>query len=159
MSSFWYNKVTDSPDDYTPLIEAIGHFELELANAAQEVKIKGRLEKASAEIAGIMTYRYNQLQELESIIKYLDLKLTKIKGSIFRNYLENYARTLSSRDAEKYAESDDKVYELALLINQVALVRNQFLGITKGLEVKHWQINSITKLKVAGFEDHEISHN
>ena len=44
------------------------------------------------------------------------------------------------------------------LINQVAYTRNQFLGITKGFEIKHFQLTNIIKLRVAGMEDAEINN-
>ena len=64
---------------------------------------------------------------------------------------------MSSRDAEKYADADDKVIELALLINQTALVRNAYLAIMKGLDAKSFQIHNLVKLKAAGMEDYEVS--
>ena len=39
------------------------------------------------------------------------------------------------------------------LINDFALIRNQWLGITKGLDQKQWHITNIVKLRVAGMED------
>jgi hypothetical protein len=34
-----------------------------------------------------------------------------------------------------------------------ALLRNKWLGILKGIDMKQWQITNITKLRVAGMED------
>ena len=42
------------------------------------------------------------------------------------------------------------------IINEFALLRNQWLGITKGLDQKQWQITNIVKLRVAGMEDATI---
>jgi hypothetical protein len=42
------------------------------------------------------------------------------------------------------------------IINEFALLRNKWLGITKGLDQKQWQITNITKLRVAGMEDARI---
>ena len=44
-------------------------------------------------------------------------------------------------DAEKYADGEQEVVAISELINQVAYTRNQFLGITKGFEIKHFLIN------------------
>lgn len=152
----WYNKVTADPNDFAPLVDAIEYFENELETARFEVKLKGSVEKASSRLPGQVEQRFAQLQEIEAILKYLEIRMDKIKGAAFKKYLESYQRALSSRDAEKYADADDSVIEVALLINQVALLRNQYLAIMKGLDVKHWQINNLTKLKVAGMEDFEV---
>jgi hypothetical protein len=155
--SKWYSKVTADPNDFSPLIDAIFYFEAELEIARHETHLKGSIEKASSRLPGITTLRYGQLQEVEAILKYLDIRMTQVKGAAFKKYLEHYNKTLSSRDAEKYADADDKVVEIALLVNQIALVRNQYLAIMKGLDSKNWQISNLTRLKAAGFEDYEVN--
>lgn len=154
--SKWYNRITASPDDFMPLVAAIEFFENELVTARTEVVLKGSVEKASSRLPGQVEQRFSQLQEVEAILKYLEIRMNKVKGAAFKKFLESYQRALSSRDAEKYADADDSVIELALLINQIALVRNSYLSIMKGLDVKHWQINNLTKLKAAGMEDYEV---
>ena len=67
--------------------------------------------------------------------------------------MESYARSLSSRDAEKYADGEDEVIDFELIINEVALLRNRWLGIMKGLDTKQWQLGHIVKLRTAGMED------
>ena len=39
------------------------------------------------------------------------------------------------------------------IINEFALLRNQWLGIIKGLDIKQWQLSNIIKLRTAGLED------
>ena len=73
--------------------------------------------------------------------------------SHFQKYLEAYNRALTSRDAEKYVDGEDEVVDYEVLINEVALLRNNYLGIMKGLEVKQWRIGDIVKLRTAGMED------
>jgi hypothetical protein len=63
---------------------------------------------------------------------------------------------LSSRDAEKYADGEQEVVEYEEIVNEVALVRNQYLGIIKALESKNWTLSNIVKLRVSGLEDASI---
>lgn len=157
--SKWYRKISANPDDLVPLVDAVLYFENELEIAKYETKLSGSVEKASATLSGIMAHRFGQLQEVEAILRFLEIRMTKIKGTAYKMYLEGYNRTLSSRDAEKYADADDSVIEIAMLINQVALIRNSYHSITKGLDIKHWQINNLVKLKTAGLEDYEVQAN
>jgi hypothetical protein len=154
--SRWFGKITANPDDLTPIADAINHFEQEIEFARREVKLTGSVEKASSQLPGIVEYRFNQYQEVEAILKHLEIKHTRAKSLAFKRFLETYNRTLSSRDAQMYADADDEVISLAMLINEVALVRNSYMGIMKGLEYKHWQINNLVKLKTAGLEDYEV---
>src|SRR3712207_4506238 len=111
--SLWYSKVTANPDDFSPLVDAIAYYEAELDEARLETHLKGSVEKASSRLPGIMTHRFGQLQEVEAILRYLEIRMNKVKGAAFKKYLEAYARSLSSRDAEKYADADDGVIEIA----------------------------------------------
>jgi hypothetical protein len=57
---------------------------------------------------------------------------------------------------EKYVEGDADVVDMEKIINEFALLRNQWLGIIKGLDIKQWQISNIIKLRTAGMEDIQI---
>jgi hypothetical protein len=146
----WYTKVAK---DISNIPDAVLHFESELDNARYEVKLTGNIEKAAAAMPGIVEQRYSQLQEIEAILEYLNIELRRLKSSHFRKYLENYARALSSRDVEKYVEGESDVVDMEKIINEFALLRNKWLGITKALDQKQWQITNVVKLRVAGMED------
>jgi uncharacterized protein YfdQ (DUF2303 family) len=146
----WYTKVAQ---DVSNIPDAVAYFESELVTARQEVRLTGNLEKQSASMPGVVEQRYAQLQEIEAILEYLNIELRRLKSSHFRKYLENYARALSSRDVEKYVEGESDVVDMEKIINEFALLRNKWLGITKALDQKQWQITNIVKLRVAGMED------
>jgi hypothetical protein len=146
----WYNKVSGN---LTKIVDAIDYFEEELLEAKKECYIKGNVERNSASLPGITEHRFNQLQEIEAILEHINIQLRKTRSKVFRNFLESYNRTLTSRDADKYVDGDDEVVTLTSLANQFGLLRNQYLGIMKGLDTKQWQIGHIVKLRTAGMED------
>ena len=146
----WYTRITV---DLTVLPDFISYFESELISAKSEVKVSGNVEKNIAAIPGVTEHRFNQLQEVEAVLNYLNIQLKKIRRKHFQKYLEAYNRALTSRDAEKYAEGEDEVIDMEVLINEVALLRNRWLGIMKGLEAKQWQMGHIVRLRTAGMED------
>ena len=149
----WYNEISK---DIGKIPDAVLFFENELEDARQEVRLYGNLEKAAASMPGTVEHRFGQLQEIEAILEYLNIELRRLKSSFFRKYLEGYARALSSRDCEKYVDGESDVVDMEKIINEFALLRNKWLGITKGLDQKQWQITNITKLRVAGMEDARI---
>jgi len=146
----WYSRVSN---DISHLPDCLDHFYLELDQARREVKIHGNVEKASAQLPGIVEQRFNQLQEIEAVLEYLNIELRRIRSKSFKKYLENYQRALSSRDCEKYVEGEADVVDMEKVINEFAMLRNQWLGIIKGLDIKGYQINNIIKLRAAGLED------
>jgi hypothetical protein len=149
----WY---TDIAKDISNIPDAVLYFEQELVEARKEVKLYGNVEKASAALPGIVEHRFAQLQEIEAILEYLNIELRRLKSSFFRKYLENYQRALSSRDCERFCEGEADVIDMEKIINEFALLRNKWLGITKGLDQKQWQITNIVKLRIAGMEDASI---
>jgi len=146
----WYNKVVQ---DLAFLPDFIAHYNNELDEAKSEVKIYGNVEKSLSNLPGVTEHRFNQLQEIEAVLNYLNIELRRIRRKWFKKYLEGYARALTSRDAEKYVDGEDEVVDFETLINEVALLRNKWLGIMKGLEAKQWQLGHITRLRTAGMED------
>ena len=146
----WYSKIAN---DISQIPNAIAYFETELQNARGEIRIKGNVEKASAEMPGLVEQRFNQLQEIEAILEYLNIELRRLRSSFFKKYLENYQRALSSRDVEKYVDGEADVVDYEKIINEFALLRNKWLGLLKGLDQKQWQITNVVKLRVAGMED------
>jgi len=148
--SNWYTRVSQN---LNVIPDFISHFENELLSAKSEVKVYGNVEKNIAAIPGVTEHRFNQLQEIEAVLNYLNIQLRKIRRKHFQKYLEAYNRVLTSRDAEKYVDGEDEVVDFEILINEVALLRNQWLGILKGLEAKQWQMGHIVRLRTAGMED------
>ena len=146
----WYAKVSK---DISHLPACIDYYYNELDSAKREVKIYGNVEKASAALPGIVEQRFNQLQELEAVLEYLNIELRRIRSKAFKKYLENYQRALSSRDVEKYVDGEADVVDMEKIINEFALLRNQWLGIIKAIDQKQWQITNIVKLRTAGLED------
>jgi len=146
----WYSKITQ---DLSNIPKFIDYYNNELINAKIEVKVNGNVEVNIKELPGVTEQRFYQLQEIEAVLEYLNIQLRKIRRKYFKKYLEGYNRALSSRDAEKYVDGEDEVVNFEILINEVALLRNRWLGIMKGLDTKQWQLGHIVKLRTAGMED------
>jgi hypothetical protein len=146
----WYAKVSK---DLSALPDCIDYYYTELGEAKKEVKIYGNIEKAAAALPGIVEQRFNQLQEIEAVLEYLNIELRRTRSKTFKKYLENYQRALSSRDVEKYVDGEADVIDMEKIINEFALLRNQWLGIIKAIDQKQWQMTNIVKLRAAGLED------
>jgi hypothetical protein len=146
----WYSKISQ---DFKLLPDAMSYYEDELIEARKDSRITGNIEKAAASMPGIVEQRFNQLQEIEAILEYLNIEMRQLKSQHFKKYLENYQRALSSRDCERYVEGEQDVVDFEKIINEFALLRNKWLGITKALDIKQWQLSNVIKLRTAGLED------
>lgn len=146
----WYNKIVE---DMGEIPSAIEFYEVELKQALLETKIVGNLERSAQDLSGITSYRFSQLQELEAILKFLNIQYDKMRSNHYRKYLEHYQRALSDRSIEKYIDGENDIVSMSNIINDISLIRNKYLAIMKGLDVKNWQISNITRLRVVGMED------
>jgi len=146
----WYDKVSK---DISTIPDAIKYFEDQLIEAKKETNITGRIERAASTMPSIVETCFSQLQEIEAILEYLNIELRRLRASHFRKYVENYQRQLSSRDAEKFVDGEADVVDFEKIINEFALIRNKWLGIIKGLDIKQWQLSNIVKLRTSGLED------
>jgi len=153
--SDWYRAVAS---DMTKIPDCIIHFETEYEDARKELSLKGeRLETHIAMLPGIVEYRFTQLQEVEAILEFLNIELKKVRTAKFKRFLEHYNKVLSSRDADKYLDGETDVINMALLVNEFALVRNKFLSISKGLDQKSYMAGHITRLRCAGLDDAQLN--
>ena len=94
------------------LVQKVKHY------LKKEIKLKGNVERAAAEMPGLVAHRFNQLQEIEAILNYMNIELRRLRSSYFKKYLENYQRALSSRDVEKYVDGESDVVDYEKIINE-----------------------------------------
>jgi uncharacterized protein YfdQ (DUF2303 family) len=149
----WYSKITVN---LSSIPDFIAYYEAELNSARFDVSIKGKVEKNLADLPGVTEQYFSNLQEIEAVLNYLNIQLRKIRRKHFQKYLENYNRVLTSRDVEKYVDGEQEVIDFEMLINEVALLRNRYLGIMKALESKNFMLGHLVRLKAAGMEDFTI---
>lgn len=150
----FYNKIVANLGEIPNFID---YYERELIDAKADIKIRGNVEKALSNLPGETEHRFNQLQEIEAVLEHLNIQLRKIRQKHYKKYLEAYARALTSRDAEKYAEAEDEVIDMETIINEVALLRNKWLGVMKGIESKNFMLGHVVRLRTAGMEDITVS--
>jgi len=152
----WYAKVAADPVNFHKALgDALEYYYNEYEDARKDLTPdRGtRIDDTSLRLPGLIEYRYGQWHELEAILKFLEIQYDRVKGEKKRHFYEHYNRQLSERLADQYADIEPEVVLLREFIQQVALVRNMFLGIYKGLEVLHFQVGHIIQLRKAGIDD------
>ena len=149
----WYNTIA-KPGGLSNLPQCMSYYEKELIDARKELSMDGiKLETVHRRLPGIFEYRYGQLQEVEAILEHLNIELRKVKSTVFQKYQNQFNRSLTSRDAEKYTEGDSTYVNMAILVNDFALIRNRYLAVMKGLEQVSWQSSNVNRLRVNGIDD------
>jgi len=91
----WYNRVVQDLAQIPPFID---YYEKQLIAAKGEIKIAGKVERALSDLPGITEYRFNQLQEVEAVLNYLNIQLRKIRQKHYKKYLEAYPEIMYRPD-------------------------------------------------------------
>lgn len=150
----YYEKLKD---DWNFLPDFLDYFENQAIDARRELKMEGSIEFNSKNLPQITERRFSQLQILNATIEYFEKHLKQKESELYRQYLENYKRALTSRDVDRYIQGEPEIVSLSLLINEISLMRNVFVSISKGIDAKSYQINNITRLRAAGLDDASIN--
>lgn len=148
-----YNQVVNN---LALLPNFIRDYEKELVEAKKECSVHGLVSENLKALPGNTEHRFNQLQEIEAVLNYLNIELRRIKQKHYKKFLETYAKALTSRDAEKYAYAEDEVIDHEVLINEIAFLRNKYLGVMKAFESKNFQLGHIARLHTSGMEDIQV---
>ena len=138
--------------DESKLTEVLNYFLEEYEEAKKDLKISGRLDKCVSELSSKFEMRYSQLQDLEAILEYFNIKLKAIKSKKYQQLINTCARALTQSDLRQYIDGDEQVVAMQTIINEIALVRNKFISLSKGFETLAFQVTNITKLYAAGLD-------
>ena len=143
--------------DYNTLKNLVYSMPESYEEARSELKLSGKLEKYVSQISANFEYRYAQLQEIEAILEYFNIKLKSIKSKKYQQLINTSARALTQSDLRQYIDGDEQVVAVQTIINEIALVRNKFISLSKGFETINYQLSNLTKLYVAGLDDIRIN--
>ena len=145
----WYYEVIQ---DWSKLPDCITYFSALADETVKDLSMRGKIEDHSKFLPTITEQCFTRLQIINAIVKYFEIELEKTRSNHYKKFLEHYQRSLTSRDIEKYIDGEGDVVDLNLLLNEICLVRNTYVSLTKGLEIKGFQINNIVQLRKAGLE-------
>lgn len=149
----YFNLIKQNDSNLNKVLE---YFNDEYNKSKDEIKIKGNLKQSISELSSLYETRYAQLQELEAILNHYTNKLNYLRGNIYKTLQEHSKRQLTSTDIKQYVDCDEKILAMQSIINEIALVRNKFISLSKGFETKNWQLSNLVKLQCAGLDNIEI---
>ena len=118
--------------DINKIPEAIKFFEDQLIEARGEVKLKGNVERAAAEMPGIVEHRFNQLQEIEAILNYLNIELRRLRSSS-KNILKITQRVCLAEMLRSMLTAKQTLLTMKRLLMSSITSSNKWLGLLKGL--------------------------
>jgi hypothetical protein len=141
MKVLWSQKIRSNP---SLLSDAIAFYATEYVSAKEDVEISLRkLEREKMGSSHVFEYRLSQLQDLEAILKTLNINLMMLRKKLYKKFLEDTPKA----NIDFLVDIDDNVNALENSINEVALMRNLYLGILKGLHIKSSSVHMCIELR------------
>jgi hypothetical protein len=135
------------------LLDFLDHCEAEYENGLKRTKVAGEIIREAAEQPGLIA-RYDQLRiELKALKSIHETKLRRTKGELWRHYLENYNRTLASKDIDQYITAEQKYRNQEDIVQMIEVIYNKLESLVESLRAKGWSISNIVKMRTTGLED------
>jgi ribosome-binding ATPase YchF (GTP1/OBG family) len=134
--------------------EVLQEYESHLEDAQEILSYKGKkmIEVCASIPLEVAKYR-EYVEELKSLVKFLELKRDEIEGKKWKAYNEGYTRQLSQTDIKNYLKADPDFVKYSEMILEVEFMKNKYETITQALDLLHWQMNNIVKLITASLEE------
>jgi hypothetical protein len=91
--------------------------------------------------------------ELKTMSDYLNNKKEELESTISKQYIENSRRALDNKQLALYVRCEPDIIQFEEFILEIAHVKLQVVAIIESLEMMHWQLGHITKVRIASLEE------
>ena len=147
-------KSTDLKEKYKNLGTILGAYLTELEEAEANLKIEGKsLEKANRENASWQYYYQQRFVELNSLTKYFEREVDRVRGKLFKSLTEINNRDLSDRAKDKYIDNEQAFLDINEIFLEVKEVRDFFEALVENFRNRGYALKNITEIRVAQLED------
>lgn len=146
--------IFDVADDLSNIPKILDLYDQALDGHEENLRIKGKnLEQANVENPSWLAYYDQRKIELNSLARFIDMKLEQEKGKLWKAYTENYSRELSARDKDQYISKDAsylKVYQILIIIEELL---KKYSSVVDAFQNRGYALRNITSLRVSSMED------
>lgn len=140
--------------DLSKLPDVLEQYEKEIPHAFKITELKGKnLEAANKENAAWLLYYDQKRIELDTLKKYLKMKLEEIRSSLFKTFTENYPREMSDRAKDKYIDGHPKYLAIYELYLEVEELYEKYASVVNGLRQQGYSLRNITEIRTHSLED------
>lgn len=146
--------IFDIDDNLKNIPAILDKYEEALNGYEQNLQIKGKnLERANVENPSWLAYYDQRRIELNSIMKFVDMKLEEVKGKLWKSYTENYSRELASRDKEQYIKKEQAYLTIYQVLITVEELQKKYTTVVDAFQARGYALRNITSIRVASLED------
>lgn len=153
--SEWYFRISRE-NNFDSIPDFISYYLDEFENSRGDSSLTGNIEQANQKLPGQVMKCWVQLQDIESVLEYLNIMRRRLVIGKLKHFMTAVDQKSNRIEASKWSEGDPEVVNLDIVINDVAFIRNKWLGLHQALQGKSFAITNIVRLRVAGLEDEQL---
>ncbi len=143
------SRITDLGKNFEKLPALLIEYDEHLAAAPERLAVKGKIiEEALKEQAAWPAFYDEKRRELNTLVKYLDMRVNATRGGLMRAYTENYSRELSDRMKDKYIDNEadyQTVYQVYLEVYELA---EKYEAVVDAFKTRSFALRDIVLLRV-----------
>lgn len=148
------SRIPELGEKFKNLPNILEQYENELQDAEDNLRLKGKtIQVANRENPTWKSYYDQRKSELKTLVEYLEVQVKRIRGRLYRQYNEKYARELDHRAIEKYIDNEDAVLRTTEVLLEVKEVYEKYQALVEAFTARGYALNNVTKLIVASLED------
>lgn len=141
-------------EDYINLEKTLEPYIESLGERDEHLTIKGKtLEIANREQSSWLSFYDERRIELTTYVRFFEMEEKRIRGTLFKSYLEHYPRDLGERAIEKYIDIEQaylEIHEKLLAVKELATL---YESAVDAFKARGYALNNITRIRVASLED------
>lgn len=148
------SKIRDLGKELENLPMILIKYDEELLSARGHLELKGKtVEQANKEQASWPIFYDEKKSELKTLAKYVEAQVNKVRGKRFRDYTENYSRTLSDRAKDIYVDKDDEFLKIHELHLEILELLEKYEAVTEAFTKRGFALRNIGEARAHQFHN------
>lgn len=144
-------------EGYVKLPDILDQFKTDLEPAKEQVNNDGKLlETCLSKNSALMHYYDERRIRLHSLVKFFKMEVDRVRGEKYKQYNENYSRTISIQMMNKYIDAEPAYLEIYQILIEIEEVYEDYVSVVDTFKQRHYELTNMTKLRIANLEFSEI---
>lgn len=139
------------------LPSVLASYENDIEQAKTILPIKGKtLDEAFKEQCAWPVYYYVKKSEVKTLVKYMEMQVAKVRGGLFRRYVEEHSRDLGERTIDKYINNEQDYLRMNELLLEVEELYEALSGIMDAFDKRGFALRDLTTAKTNEFHRDQL---
>lgn len=150
------SRIQDLGKHLEKLPDILEEYEKSLEDVRSIVKIKGKSLREANRDAEYQFFFDEKRRELNTLVKFMDVKVQATRGHLYRLLTENSPRELSDRAKDRYIDNEPSYLTMHQLYLEVKETADKYEAAIDAFRSRGYAVNNLTKLVTSDKEEYII---